>query len=178
MLNFSIATFLLYRGILMRLSGLDRSEITWLIIVALNRLKNHSIADETFYLKSFRCNSIELSVGLETWRKLWHKDGAHSGHFREFATQRLIQSKRTRKQNCRAFQKLSIVIHFVQISLKIQPLIPTGSKSCSRIRKVNESVVTWGNDCIVSTCFAWSRRLRIQLFHFPFHTGRCWPREI
>ena len=76
-----------------------------------------SIALDLLYRKSFECNPIRPSVRWQNGRKVVKllKDGADSGRFREFTTERLVQFQNIKKQSCRAFQELSIVIHLINI---------------------------------------------------------------
>ena len=78
---------------------------------------HQSKALDLLYKWPFESISISWSVWPQMTRKVAEtpKDGADSRRFREFAVCRFVRSRHTQKQNCRAFQKLSIGIHLFKI---------------------------------------------------------------
>ena len=93
------------------------NEIIPLDVIEFRSFAYQSIALDLLYRKSFECNPIRPSIRWQNGRKVVKllKDGADSGRYRQFATERLVQFQNIKKQSCRAFQELSIGIHLINI---------------------------------------------------------------
>ena len=92
--------------------------ITFWIFKYLKLLKNRSIALENLYLKCFGRNSIRWSDGCQISRQS-RLTGEFRVEFRPFVTRRFVQSSRSQKKICRAFQELSNGIHRLVMCIKL-----------------------------------------------------------
>ena len=119
------------------------------------RFAYHWIAHCLLYWRSVECESIRWSI----WPQIW-PDGERwrwlTGVFVNLTAERFVQSSRTQKMNCRAFQGLSIGIRWfnsrtLNSSVGIFEYLTDENVEIKIWRKILRVVLPWNSQCFYIT---------------------------